>query len=285
MRLSSPFWTAVTCHRFGASRLVAARPATSRQTGKAVTSHRTPHARSGITLIELLVVLAIIGLLAALSLPAMKGIGQSNVLASATRQVLDDLSLARQLAIKDRTTVYVVFVPTNSFSLALPTDQRQLAVATNLTDAGFTTYAIFSERTAGDQPGRPNFRYLRLWKSLPDGTMISPGSFAGELPVLPGLKIHDFPYPTSGVNSNALPYIGFDQNGSLVGLDNLGNLVRPWPEQAVAVARGSIFAVRKANGDVEKLDVQERPPGNGMLNVIRINGLTGRARLEQPQIQ
>jgi hypothetical protein len=230
------------------------------------------------------VVLAIIGLLAALSLPAMKGIGQSNVLASATRQVLDDLSLARALAIKDRTTVYVVFVPTNSFALPLPTDANQFAVATNLTDAGFTTYAIFSERTAGDQPGRPNFRYLRLWKSLPDGTMISPGSFAGE-PLLPGLPSARFPYPTSGVNSNALPYIGCDQNGSLVGLDNAGNLVRPWPEQAVAVARGSIFAVRDGNGNVTDLDVQERPRDNGTNNVIRINGLTGRARLEQPQIQ
>ena len=126
---------------------------------------------------------------------------------------------------------------------------------------------------------------LRLWKSMPDGTMISPGSFAGELPALPGLPSAGFPYPTSGVNSNALPYIGFDQNGSLVGLDNAGNSVRPWREQAVAVARGSIFAVRDVAGKVTDLDVQERPPGNGMLNVIRINGLTGRARFEQPQIQ
>lgn len=254
-------------------------------TGSKASRHRSRGARSGITLMELLVVLAIIGLLAALSLPAMKGIGKANVLTSATRQMLDDLALARQLAINNRTPVYVVFVPTNIWTLPPPADARQRAVATNLTDAAYTTYAIFAERTVGDQPGQPNFRYLRLWKSLPDGTMISPASFAGSLPLLPGLPSHLFPYPTSGMASNALPYVGFDQNGSLVGLDNADNPITPWPEQALAIARGSIFAERNGNGDVIGLDAQERPPGNGLDNIIRINGLTGRARLVQPQIQ
>lgn len=285
MRLRPTNWRAVTRHRFSPSRIAAAHLATSRQAEKAVTSHRTPNARSGITLTELLVVLAIIGLLAALSLPAMKGMTQANILSSATRQLLDDFSLARQLAIKDRTSVFVVFVPTNIFALPMPTDARQYAVASNLTDAAFTTYAIFTDRSPGDQPGRPNFRYMRLWRSLPDGTMITPGSFSGDGTVLPGLPSAPFPYPTSGVNSNALPYIGFDQNGSLIGLDNLGNLQRPWPEQVLAVARGSIFAVRDNGGNVIDLDLQERPPGSGLLNLIRINGLTGRGRLEQPQIQ
>src|SRR5437867_1391952 len=65
----------------------------------------------GLTIIELLVVLAIIGLLSVLSLPMMKGIGRSNVMASATRQLMDDLALARHKAMVGRTTVHVIFVP------------------------------------------------------------------------------------------------------------------------------------------------------------------------------
>src|SRR4029434_4147767 len=67
--------------------------------------------RSAFTLLELLVVLAIIGLLAAVTLPAMKGMRQSNALAAANRQLLDDLPGARQRAIKDGTVVMVLFVP------------------------------------------------------------------------------------------------------------------------------------------------------------------------------
>src|SRR5947208_15683085 len=63
------------------------------------------------TLIELLVVMAIIGLLAAIGLAALKGFGKGTGLAGAQRQLLDDLALARLRAISGRTTVYMVFVP------------------------------------------------------------------------------------------------------------------------------------------------------------------------------
>src|SRR5437899_5438815 len=66
----------------------------------------------GFTLIELLVVMSIIALLAAMALPVLRNF-KPNHAASATRQLLDDLSRARQLAISQRTTVYMVFVPTN----------------------------------------------------------------------------------------------------------------------------------------------------------------------------
>src|SRR5438094_9578203 len=64
-----------------------------------------------LTLIELLVVMAIIGVLAAIGLPALKGFGKGTGMAGAQRQLLDDLAFARLRAISGRTTIYMVFVP------------------------------------------------------------------------------------------------------------------------------------------------------------------------------
>ena len=76
--------------------------------------------RSAFTLIELLVVISIMGLLAGLAVPALKNLGKSNVNISAQRQLLDDVAHARQLAVSQRTTVYMVFVPTNFWGNGRP---------------------------------------------------------------------------------------------------------------------------------------------------------------------
>src|SRR4249920_3013386 len=76
--------------------------------------------RGAFTLLELLVVLAIIGILTAVALPSMKGLQKSNVMTAASQQLVDDIGLARQYAIKERTTVHLLFVPPDVENKTMP---------------------------------------------------------------------------------------------------------------------------------------------------------------------
>src|SRR6266536_5926604 len=131
------------------------------------------------TLVELLVVIAIIGLLATIGLPALKGFGKGTGMAGAQRQLLQDLGLARLSAINGRTTVYMVFVPTNILDrLGMPsTGANTLRQLTNLISGQYTAYALLTKRSAGDQPGQESPRYISEWRRLPPGILIPPVKF------------------------------------------------------------------------------------------------------------
>ncbi len=124
---------------------------TTSQSGNGISGERT----RGFTLVELLVVMVIIAILASVGLPALRGIGKGNRMSAATRQVMDDLALARLRAISSRSTVYMVFMPTNLLAriAAEPNDavRRQL---TNLVGSQYSGYALVTRRSVGDQPGQ-----------------------------------------------------------------------------------------------------------------------------------
>jgi prepilin-type N-terminal cleavage/methylation domain-containing protein len=285
--------------------------------------------KSGFTLIEMLTVIAIAGILAALAVPALKNLGKSNGTVSATQQLLGDVGRARQLAIGQHTTVYMVFVRTNFWQAIGPLPNpgpfpnafwdglkttEELTAATNLCDKQLTGYTFVSLRSVGDQPGRGVPQYLAPWQNLPDGTFIAQQKFQSPtaLPFYisqwdvdykhnPPVPIYGFavtntiPFPTETSLTGViyLPYIAFNYLGQLTfDGQNLANR-----DEYIPLAQGSVspainaatktFVIESAAAGGSP-QVSENPPGNSTnisYNIIHIDRLTGRAKLENHKIQ
>jgi prepilin-type N-terminal cleavage/methylation domain-containing protein len=229
---------------------------TTRNTSPALSASRHSsfvirHFQRGFTLVEMLTVIAIIGIIAGLSVPLLKNFGKSDVSISASRQMLDDIGHARQLAMSQRTTVYMVFLPTNFWTLSgsfntlwfSKLNSVQQAAATNLLDKQLAGYAFMAYGALGDQPGQHQWHYLTSWQSLPDGAFIPLWKFS--TPYLPGTYssgaydlqdpvnssysfgigkftyTNTFPFPTQdSTNTPAgslplLPFIAFNYLGQL----------------------------------------------------------------------
>src|SRR5438552_11850470 len=225
---------------------------------------RTPALRAGMTVLELLVVIAIIALLSVLSVPAIRALTRSNTISSANPQLLDDIALARQRAINEHSIVHVLFVQTNVLSMNLNTKNPQNGkVLGNLMTGGQTRYALYAERTAGDQPGQHHPRYLTGWHTLPEGVFFADrpeDTPPGGLSHLEKFRAPFFPTLTGGPMD--LPHIAFDDSGALVDVN--GNR-RPEGEY-IELARGSIMFQRDGSGTVIFFDAREIPPRNSVDN-------------------
>ena len=243
--------------------------------------------RSAFSLIELLVVIGIIGILAAIGLPALRGLMGGNAVDAAKRQLIDDLALARQRAMNERTTVYVLFVPPGLESL--PQSKQSV---TNLLHLQLTSYALFTKRSVGEQPGMVRPRYLTEWRHLPDGIFIPEFKYDSKALFLTndffrGLPVTNLLYSTNPRNSNlplsnTIPYryLAFNAQGQLEG-PPMRDAAIGKRDEIIPLAKGSIFYDAKNGG----VDVQPTPPGNYSNNWIRVSALTGRARAQQPEIR
>jgi prepilin-type N-terminal cleavage/methylation domain-containing protein len=262
------------------------------------------------TLVELLMVIAIIGLLAAMVGPTLKNFRKGDAMQAATQQLLDAVARARQLAISQRTTVYLVFVPNNYWTDPASANwgpvnsgSADWVAATNLADRIMAGYNFVSLRTVGDQPGGLNPRYLSAWQTLPESTMIAPEKFSearGSYYVVQtssgssgGFTIYGFdiatnlPFPratTTPGNTTykyaAVPYIGFDYQGRLIS----------GQDEYIPLVQGSVSVTRNQNkspllGTTGAIIQENNTTNSGAYNIIHIDWLTGRARLERPEVQ
>ncbi len=274
--------------------------------------HRRPTGRKistrGFTLIELLVVIAVAGILAALAVPAIKEFGRSNQQVAATRVVLNGVARARQLAIANRTTVYMVFLPNgyltqvDAFNSLPPAYQAQ---ALKLAAGQGRAYALISLRSIGAQPGQYRPQYLSEWTTLPQGWIIAPSKFGSRLlaplnysigsggflvsgfqrttddaanPVRVPFPSADAPLPPAG-SEWMLPYLAFDYQGQLVSGE----------DEFIPLARGVIDPAMDAAGKftAAAASIEESPPGNSLdvVNLIHIDWLTGRSKLEERKVE
>lgn len=263
--------------------------------------------RRAFTLLELLMVLTIIALLASMAWPRGSGFAKSNTMIAATRQLMDDVALARQKAISMRSPVYVVFVngiATNQDFL-IPframQDKTLRKQVTNLFGGQYTTYALYTTKNVGDQPGNSHPRYLTPWKTLPQGTFVAMSKFAVYNPeddlLDRGFAIYNsdqynssrpkFLFPsTDSPKTFPLPYICFNSQGQLISdISKSGN----YNDVYIPLASGSIFYPRNTDGSFalnQAASVLETPYNNSISNYnrIHISWATGRAKLERPEI-
>ncbi|HEX7651933.1 MAG TPA: prepilin-type N-terminal cleavage/methylation domain-containing protein [Verrucomicrobiae bacterium] len=259
--------------------------------------------RRAFSLVEMLVVISILGLLAALTVPALKNLNKSNLSISASRQLLDDAGRARQMAIANRTYVYMVFVPTNfwsniNFNKLTPAQQTLI---TNLIPMQLSGYAMVSYGKLGDQPGRHSWKYLTDWKSLPENSYLAPFKFVltgqptrytvgsdNDVTVYQFDRTNGIPFPTEDTdplaNYPALPYIAFDYTGQLISsyfdTDRAGNgAVLPLVQGQVAYGYNGTTKQPVLTA-VNPSDISEVPAGNSTniaYNLIHVDPLTGRA--------
>jgi type II secretory pathway pseudopilin PulG len=265
-------------------------------------------------------VIAIMGILAAIALPTIRGL-KPNAKAAATRDLLYAVGRARQLALSQRTPVYMVFLSTNfwtdpSYKYTSWTNTDQYA-ATGLLDKQLLSYAFVCLRSVGDQPGVHHPRYLSSWRTLPQGAYISQEKFtpfnpASPVPVLKILTNGVLAYQVFGFNYTtavpfpsettppasaarpyiALPYIAFDGMGQLVRevSGQLGNYQLSSLPELIPVSEGNVTYARDAISKKplpQSPLVTERPPGNTLDNysLVYIDRLTGRAHVERRKVQ
>ncbi|MBA4148569.1 MAG: prepilin-type N-terminal cleavage/methylation domain-containing protein [Verrucomicrobia bacterium] len=255
------------------------------------------------TLIEMLVVIIIIAIISSIAIPAINGLTKSNTMSTATRQLLDDVAYARQKAISGRTTVYMVFVPPEfwsgvnavPFNALNPVSKKQ---ANTLLNGQYTSYALYVERTLGDQIGRNATNYLTAWRSLPEGVLIETNKFSlltnlfetivdpydktRQFEVRP-FQRRSFVFPSTEITNVVprkfeLPYIAFNPQGGLVSLQ----------DEFITLSPGSIFYLTNSAGgplapDVVQTGYREATRTN--FTLIRVDSLTGRAKLERMEIQ
>ena len=169
-----------------------------------IKNHKLQHTRrlpAAFTLVELLAVIGIMGLLAAVGVPALKGLTGSGGRKQALSQVMGALEIARNTAISTGTNAAVIF-PDLSFA-SQPYRYRSMAViswdTTNSTNGG---------------PGTNPNVMLGSWITLPQGIVLHDKQI-NQLPTVTNKTALLIPPNTSTTDISNLRAIVFQSDGGL----------------------------------------------------------------------
>jgi len=257
----------------------------------------------------MLLVITILGILAALVVPAVKNIGKADASLGASREMLDAVGHARQLAISRHTTVYMVFVPTNFWAPPITSSinwtnyliktNAQFYAVVNLCDQQLSGYTFVAYGALGDQPGQHVWHYLEPWHSLPSGSFIAQWKF-GPRNVANPIVNHatGATYPVQGFDTAQIPFPTEDFPASMpsqplpnipcIAFNYLGQLASGQDEY-IPLAQGSVLPAMDVNKVLQfsSPDVSETPSGNSVnvFNLVQIDWLTGRAVLRYQKVQ
>jgi type II secretory pathway pseudopilin PulG len=147
----------------------------------------------------MLVVIVIVGIMLALTLPAVNNLMKSGGVSAASRHVSNSLNLARQYAITHRTRTRVVF--------------PYIATPANSQAPQYLSYTVLAYNSSVVVGG--GWQYVGKWEVLPLGVVFLNGNVlgSGSLDNLPNDATMLFPNTATGV-ATPLAFIEFGPTGA-----------------------------------------------------------------------
>jgi prepilin-type N-terminal cleavage/methylation domain-containing protein len=225
--------------------------------------------KDGFTLIEMLTVLVIVGVLVALTIPAVTNLMKSGGVTAASREVSNVLGLARQYAITRRVYARVVFPYQSTASWP---------------DMWYRTYAVMTNR---DNTVVTGWGYLSKWEYLPIGAVFLDTNPSGSHQIPSGGGALDdssslnsqpgLPFPdTLSGGVGQLAYIEFGPTGTATAVPPNGTA-----QSTLAITEG----FTTVNGSTATLQpTASKTITNTLANqtIISVDSLVGRIQVTRP---
>jgi prepilin-type N-terminal cleavage/methylation domain-containing protein len=222
---------------------------------------------NGFTLIEMLTVIVIVGIMLALTIPAVTSLMKSSGVSVATRQVSNTLGLARQLAITQRVYARVVF----PYDTVTPLGTESML---------YRAYAVMINRD-NSAAAIANWKYVSKWEYLPVGVVFlnraplpAPPPATGALDDTSSLNRGlGLPFPeTTVAPATTLAYIEFTPSGTATAV-GLGTLT----PSVLTITEG--FA---NSGSPPTLTSKTSLGALANVGTLTVNSLVGRIQVTRP---